>query len=68
LQANQLAELLELGLELERLDEAERAGHEALRLAGAIENRRLTRWVLTGLARLELARNKLERAGRLWAQ
>ena len=58
--------MLELGLELGRLDEGEEAGREALRVSIAIEDPLATLWTLTGLARVALARGKLERAGRIW--
>jgi predicted ATPase/class 3 adenylate cyclase len=65
-QGRMLADLLEVGLDLGRLDEGEEAGREALRLSLAIEDRLLMLWTLTGLARVELERGKLERAGRIW--
>jgi alpha-glucosidase (family GH31 glycosyl hydrolase) len=65
-QGRMLSDLLEVGLDLGRLDEGEEAGREALRLSLAIEDRLLMLWTLTGLARVELERGKLERAGRIW--
>jgi predicted ATPase len=65
-QARMLADLVELGLDLGRLDEGEDAGLEALRLSIAIEDRVAMLWTLTGLARVELERGNLERAGRIW--
>ena len=65
-EAGQRAELLELGIELGRLDEAEEAGREALRLSSAIENRVVMLVALTGFALIELQRRNFDRAGRLW--
>jgi predicted ATPase/class 3 adenylate cyclase len=65
-QARELGEVLELGLELGRLDDGEEAGREALRVSLAIEDPLATHWTLTGLARVALARGRLERAGRIW--
>ena len=65
-QARQLTELLELGLELGRLEEGEEAGREALRVSTAIEDPLNTLWTLAGFARVALTRGELERAGRIW--
>ena len=65
-EARQLLELLELGLELGRLEEGEDASREALRVSLAIEDPLATLWALTGLALVGLAQGELERAGRIW--
>jgi predicted ATPase len=65
-QARQLGEVLELGLELGRLDDGEEAGREALRVSLAIEDSLAMLWILAGLARVALVRGELERAGRIW--
>src|SRR5215207_1217056 len=65
-QARQLVDLIEVGLDLGRLDEGAEAGRAALRLSITIEDRLVMVWALTGLARVELARGKVERAGRMW--
>ena len=64
--ANSQLDLVELGLELSRLDEVEAAAKDALGVARSIEDRRLTGWLLTGLALVEQRRGNLERAGRMW--
>jgi tetratricopeptide (TPR) repeat protein len=65
-QTYQLAALLELSLELGRLEEGRRAGREALRLATTMNDRWAILSELTGLARVELADGNPEQAGRLW--
>ena len=64
--ANSQLDLVVLGLDLARLDEAEAAAKEALVVARSIEDRRLTGWLLAGLALVEQRRGHLARAGRLW--
>jgi predicted ATPase/class 3 adenylate cyclase len=64
--ANLLTELLELGLELGRLDEAEAAGRDAVRLAGRIDDRLALLWTLAGLSVVAFRRGDLERAGAIW--
>jgi hypothetical protein len=65
-QAGSLGGLVELGLDLGRLDEAAESGREALHLARAMEDLRIMLFTLVGLARIDCARGDLERAGRLW--
>ena len=65
-QAIGLTEQLMLAVELGRLDEAQHAGHKALRLALETEDRQLTVSVLIGLALAELVRGRLWHAGLLW--
>ena len=64
--ANSQLDLVVLGLDLARLDEAEADAKEALVVARSIEDRRLTGWLLAGLALVEQRRGHLARAGRLW--
>jgi len=65
-QANALVNRMELALELGNLHEAELNGHEALRLARAIDDRLATLWVLVCFAMVALRRDQLDRAGRIW--
>jgi predicted ATPase/class 3 adenylate cyclase len=65
-QANMLAEQFELVLGFGQLEEAERTGCGALRLAVAMDERLLKLWMLTGLALVAVERDDLERAGLLW--
>jgi hypothetical protein len=65
-QANMLGDQLELALKLGRLDEAELAGREALRMAVTMDERLLKLWALIGLALIARARGDLGAAGRLW--
>jgi non-specific serine/threonine protein kinase len=65
-QAHCLQCLTELGPVIGRLDDAERAAWEALRLARRMSERTLLLWTLTGLAVIEHARDDLGRAGRLF--
>ena len=58
--------LLDVELELGLVAEAERSGREALALATSLEDERLARSILTGLALAALERGDLERAGTLW--
>jgi tetratricopeptide (TPR) repeat protein len=61
-----LGHLAHLALERGDIDEAERDGHEALRLVREAESRRGTLPPLTGLARAALERGELRRSGLLW--
>ena len=65
-QAHQLCEVLELSRALGRIEEAERAGHEALRLAARMEDRMLLLWTVAGLALVALDAGDSARAGRFW--
>ncbi len=58
--------LLDLELSAGNLDDAERVGRDALRVARSIEERLVTLSVLVNLARVALARPAVERSGRLW--
>ncbi|MDH4347026.1 MAG: hypothetical protein OEW31_11890, partial [Thermoleophilia bacterium] len=62
----QLSSQLELELELELLDDAERTGRAALRLATRLDDRVRLRLVLLFLARVAFLRGDLRRAGTLW--
>jgi predicted ATPase/class 3 adenylate cyclase len=64
--AGQLCHLALLALDRGDLDEAERDGHEALRIVRQDESRPDTYLPLTALARVALAREEPRRAGRLW--
>jgi predicted ATPase len=57
---------LELELKLGLLDEAEATGRDGLDLATSLDDRRLIRSLLTGLALIALRRGDRERAGALW--
>jgi predicted ATPase/class 3 adenylate cyclase len=57
---------LEVELQLELLDDAERTGREALALATRLDDWRLARSLLVGLALVALRRAEPERAGALW--
>jgi predicted ATPase/class 3 adenylate cyclase len=65
-EAGVLENLLDLELEMGHLDDAERTGHDALRVAVSIEEQLLTLAALVGLARIELERGRFERSGALW--
>ena len=58
--------LLDLELSAGNLDDAERVGRDALRVARSIEERLVTLSVLVNLARVALGRPAIERSGRLW--
>ena len=62
----QLASELELVLDLGRPAEAEAPGRKGLRLARRLDDRRLSAWLLAGLALVALRRARLEQAGTLW--
>ena len=62
----QLYAQLEVELALDLLDEAERTGQDALRLAWRLEDRRMVEALLVELAVAALRRNDHARAGMLW--
>ena len=62
----QLYAQLEVELALDLLDEAERTGQDALRLAWRLEDRRMVEALLVELALAALRRNDHARAGMLW--
>ena len=64
-EGNTLLEVMELELELGRLDEAEGAAQAALRLSTRTDDRLAILWAITGLAMAEHQRGDLARAGRL---
>ena len=61
-----LGEVSDVSLRLGRIEEAERAASEALQMAVAIEDGRITRLSLVTLARAALAADELARGGHLW--
>ena len=65
-EARQLTEVLELALELGRLDDASDAGRRALGLASKMGDRLVVLWALTGLGLVTLQRGDHELAGRFW--
>jgi predicted ATPase/class 3 adenylate cyclase len=64
-EGNTLVEVMELELELGRLDEAESAGRAALRVSTSTDDRLAVLWAIAGLAMIEHQRGDLARAGRL---
>jgi predicted ATPase/class 3 adenylate cyclase len=62
----QLTALLEVDLERNVPDDAERSGRSALALARRLRDREISLYALTGLARAALVRGAHERAGILW--
>jgi len=65
-QAHQLHNVLELSRALGRVEEAEQAGRDALRLGARMEDRMLLLWTVAGLALVALDAGDSARAGRLW--
>jgi predicted ATPase len=61
-----LGEIADLSLRLGLVDDARRAWAEALREATAIEDRRITRLSLLGLAKAARAQHDLPQAGLVW--
>ena len=66
-QMHQLYHGCEWSLELGRTEEAEAYGRDALRIAGAIQDRQLTVYLLAILAATTAAHGQLEKAGALWS-
>jgi hypothetical protein len=62
----QLQNMLEVELQLGLLENAERSGRMALEQATGLEDERVVRSALVGLALVALDRGDLERAGTLW--